>query len=99
MEGYPLMNTIVEIIKHNNMPKAIIEYNLSDFDDNMAHLRAVKSSDMVIVLWEIVYNMKKKVKAQIEDESLDGHDALDKIYEHIIECMSEHGIKIDELIV
>jgi hypothetical protein len=79
--------------------EAILKYDLNDSDDTIAHLRAVKSTDMAIVLWEIVYNMRKKIESQIEAESLDGHDALDKIYERIIECMSEHGIKIDELIV
>ena len=41
------------------MAKATLEYNLSDPEDAMAHLRAVKSLDMAMALWDIVHNTKK----------------------------------------
>ena len=35
------------------MAKAILEFDLNDSDDVMAHMRAVKSLDMASVLWEM----------------------------------------------
>ena len=46
--------------------KAILEYNLDDADDKMAHLRAVKSLDMAMALWEILYNLKKNMMYKVE---------------------------------
>lgn len=81
------------------MAKATLEFDLNDSDDQMAHLRAVKSLDMALALWEIIYNTKKKIESEIEENKLDGYDTLDKVYEKIWESLDDHGIKIDELVV
>lgn len=84
-----------------HMAKAILEYDLNDFDDQMAHRRAIKSTSMALALWEIIYNTKKRVENEIErDEHLDlsQYDLLDKVYEHILNVIKENNINIDELI-
>jgi DNA polymerase I-like protein with 3'-5' exonuclease and polymerase domains len=81
------------------MAKAILEYDLNDPDDTMAHMRAVKSLDMALVLWEMAYNVKKLIQSQAENENLDSYDAIEKVFEKFWEQMEERGIKIDELIV
>lgn len=81
------------------MAKAILEYNLDDADDTMAHLRAVKSLDMALVLWEMAYNVKKRVHNQIEFEKLDAYDAVDKVFEALWENLNERGINLDDLVV
>ena len=80
------------------MAKAILEFDLNDPDDIMAHLRAVKSLDMALTLWEIVYNTKKTIEWQIESEKLDANTVLDKVYEIIWQELEEHGIKLDDLV-
>jgi hypothetical protein len=82
------------------MAKAILEYDLNDSDDTMAHLRAVKSLDMALVLWEMIYNTKKGIQWKIESgEIKENDDVLEKVYERFWEILYEHGIKIDELVV
>lgn len=80
------------------MAKAILEYDLNDPDDIMAHLRAVKSLDMALVLWEIAHNTKKSINNQIEFDKLDAYTAVEKVFEKFWEEMSDHGINLDELI-
>lgn len=80
------------------MAKAILEYDLNDPDDIMAHLRAVKSTDMALTFWEILYNTKKGIEWQIEEKKLDGYEVLDLVYQKMWDSLDEHGIKIDELI-
>lgn len=80
------------------MAKAILEYDLNDQDDTMAHLRAVKSLDMALVLWEMAYNAKKRINNQIEFEKLDAYDAVEKVFEKLHEEMNDHGINLDELV-
>jgi hypothetical protein len=81
------------------MAKAILEYDLNDSDDAMAHLRAIKSLDMALVLWEMAYNAKKRIHNQIEFEKLDAYDAVDKVFEALWEDLNERGINLDQLIV
>ena len=82
------------------MAKAILEYNLDDADDSMAHLRAVKSLDMALVLWEMAYNTKKKICNQIEFEEIKNpYEVVDIIMEKLHEEMNDRGINLDELVV
>jgi hypothetical protein len=80
------------------MAKAILEFDLNDPDDIMAHLRAVKALDMALVLWELAYNAKKKIHMAIEFDKLDAYDAVDQIFEKLHEEMNERGINLDELV-
>jgi len=80
------------------MAKAILEYDLNDPDDQMAHLRAIKSLDMALVLWEMAYNVKKRIQSQAETENLDSYDAIEKVFETLWEELNEHGINLDDLV-
>lgn len=79
------------------MAKAILEYDLSDFDDKQSHLRAIKSSDMAGALWDITHNTKKSLEWAMDGKEMDKYDALEMVFEKIYEILDEHGIKIDEL--
>jgi hypothetical protein len=80
------------------MAKATLEFDLNDPDDIMHHLRAVKSTDLVLALWEFAYNTKKGIGWEIEQKKLDPYDTLDKVFEKFWEKMEERGIKLDDLI-
>jgi hypothetical protein len=79
------------------MAKAILEYDLNDFDDKQAHLRAVKSFDMAGALWDITHNTKKNLEWSMEGKEMDKYDALEMVFDKIFEILEEHGIKTDEL--
>lgn len=86
------------------MAKAILEFDLTDGDDRMEHLRAIKSTSMALMIWHLVYNTKKEILRELEASDLNGsadhdYDLLDKVFEKIHELLDEHGIKIDDLIV
>jgi hypothetical protein len=81
------------------MAKAILEYDLNDIDDSMAHMRAVKSLDMALVLWELLNNSKRTLERQMHEKEIDRYEALDMVYERIYELIDEHNIKIDDLII
>jgi hypothetical protein len=81
------------------MAKGILEFDLNDMDDSRAHLRAVKSLDMALVLWEMAHNTKKGIEYEIEFKELSAYDAVDRIFSKLWEEMNERGINLDELIV
>jgi hypothetical protein len=60
------------------MAKATLEFDLNDSDDMIAHLRAVKSLDMAMALWEIVHNTKKGLEWSMENKEIDKYD--DNLY-------------------
>jgi hypothetical protein len=81
------------------MARAKLEYDLNDIDDAMAHMRAVKSLDMALVLWEITHNTKKSLEWSMEGKEMDKYDALELVFEKIHEILDEHNIKMDDLII
>ena len=80
--------------------KAILEFDLNDNDDLMAHLRAIKALNMAIALHEIVYNTKKSLKNEVEFKNADctPYEAIDLVFDRIHEILTEESIIIDELI-
>jgi hypothetical protein len=80
--------------------KAVLEFDLNDPDDRMAHLRAIKSLDMTIALFEIQANLKKRCEriAESKEGDLDVYDGIELVFQHISELMYENGIIIDDLI-
>jgi hypothetical protein len=86
------------------MSKAKLEFDLSDFDDKMEFERCTKSTDMSLVLFEMVYNVKKKLYYEFEEREEKGeeptvYDGINSVFEKLNEQLSERGIDIDRLIV
>ena len=77
------------------MSKAVITWNLNDFDENQDFKRCIKSKDMAMLLWELKHNAYKKCSYKI-DES--GDDELHVIFEHINSLFEEYNVDIDDLI-
>jgi hypothetical protein len=80
------------------MAKAILEYDLNEFDDKQAHLRAVKSTDMAIVLHDIQYNLHKRIEHQLEVGEYTIMDVVQMYRSEIAELFEENSIDLDDLI-
>ena len=85
------------------MAKAILEFDLNDYDDNMAHKRAVKSTDLALALWEIEMNLRKKLERELEskelkNEDVEVYDVIDMCMENIINTIRDHNIDVEDLI-
>lgn len=78
--------------------KAKLIFNLDDLDDDMAHKRALASTDMALVLWELVHNSKKTLEWAMESDTINRYDALDMVYKRIHDLLEEHNINVDTLI-
>jgi hypothetical protein len=81
------------------MPKATLKYDLSDPDDFIAHLRAIKSLDMALAIWNIVHNTKKNLHRTIGETDLSPDDVIDEVYKKIYEILDDHNIDSEELII
>jgi len=80
------------------MAEAILKYDLNDSDDAMAHMRAIKSLDMALALWDITHNTKKSIEWSLEGKELDKYEVLDLVFDRIHLILEEHNIKLDDLI-
>lgn len=80
------------------MAKAILEFDLTDSDDRMEHLRALKSLDMALALNKIAYNTKSGIENEIEFKKLSAYDAVDRVFQIIWDEMNDRGINMNELI-
>jgi hypothetical protein len=81
------------------MAKAKIEFDLNDPDDKVAHLRAVKSLDMAMALWDITHNTKKGLEWALENKDVDKYEVLEMVFEKIYEILDEHNVNTDELVI
>jgi hypothetical protein len=80
------------------MAKGILEYDLNEPDDMMAHKRAVKSLDLALALWDITHNTKKSIEWSLDGKDIDKYEVLDLVYDRIYLILEEHNIKLDDLI-
>ena len=78
--------------------KAILEFNLDEQDDVMAHLRAVKSLDMALTLWDIDGYLRGQIKHAPDSMSPEVYSTLQDVRDKLYEIMSKHSIDLDELI-
>ena len=69
--------------------KAILQFNLDDHEDRMAHFRCVKALDMALAIW----TFSGRLRRLVDDEK-----GVDAFWEEWEETMAEYGIKMDELI-
>lgn len=82
------------------MAKAILEYDLADLDDSREHLRAIKSTDMALILWELNYNTKRNIERLIDSGAIkEPQSAIDRVFEEIRDLMNQYGIIIEDLVV
>ena len=72
--------------------KAILEFNLTDPDDNIAHLRCIKSTDMAIALWQIRM-LRKELEWMEDNKELTTENVMSKIFE----ILDDHNVNTDEL--
>ena len=72
--------------------KAILEFDLNDPDDAMAHLRCVKSLEMALVLWNLKNDLSRDIDKKVSEKSKDAFIEL------VCRLMERNGILIDELI-
>ena len=85
------------------MAKAILEFDLNDHDDKMAHKRAVKSTDLALALWEIEMNLRKRLERELEskelkNEDVEVYDVIDMCMDNIFNTIRDHNIDIEDLI-
>ena len=71
------------------MAKATLEFDMNDPDDAKALKRAVKSTDMAIVLFEITHNLQRKYPDTKEVED---------VFDSIRLLCYQNSINLDELI-
>lgn len=76
--------------------KARLTFDLSEPEDRIDFAKCNKASGMASVLWEISYNLKKKIEWKIESENLSNYDVLDKVFDAIREELYAHNVNVDE---
>jgi hypothetical protein len=71
--------------------KAILEFNLDDADDRIAHLRCVKSLEMALAMWEYNNAVRRAFK-----EGAENNGAIFDVWEDVL---SKYNIVLDEMVI
>ena len=83
------------------MDKIQIEYDLDDPHEKMAFERAIKSTDLTLVLWEILKNKRESIFNQIKSSKLElsAYDGVEFVYEEIFDLLEKYEIDLNKLII
>ena len=80
------------------MAKGILEFDLNEQDEVMAHKRCVKSLDLALVLLDMDEYLRAETKYAPDSMSSEVYGALQDARNKLHEIMSKHSIDLDELI-
>jgi len=80
------------------MAKAILKYDLTDMDDKMSHMRAVKSLDMMLTLWDLDQELRSLTKYAPDDMPTEEYKAYIKVREMLHQKMNEYNLDFDNLL-
>ncbi len=78
--------------------KAKLVFDLSEFEDRMDFERVNKSLDIVNALWNFLYNSKKQLLMDVENEDVDKFDAVELVYGKLFELLEEHDVNVNKLV-
>ena len=78
--------------------KAKLVFDLNEYEDRIDYERVNKSLDMVNALWHFLYNSKKQLLMDVEDESVDKFDAVELVYGRLFELLEEHDVNVNKLV-
>jgi len=79
------------------MAKAILKYDLTDVDDRMSHMRAIKSLDMMLTLWDLDQELRGLTKYAPDDMPTEEYEAYLKVRDLLREKMIEYDVNFDNL--
>lgn len=79
--------------------KAILEFDLNDPDDSMAHRRAVMSTQLAICIWDIKEGIRTKMKYESDTMAENEYQVWEQINEIVFSALEGNGIVLDNLIV
>ncbi len=74
--------------------KAVLEFNLEEEEDRMAHFRCVKSLDMALAMWEFAESFRSIVDASEDGKWID-EEVVWKAWQY---SLSKNGIFFSDLI-
>ena len=78
--------------------KAKLIFDLNEFEDRIDFERVNKSLDIVNSLWHFLYNSKKQIMQDVENEDVDKFDAVQLTYDKLFELLEEHDVNINKLV-
>ena len=79
--------------------KAILEFNLDEIDDRVAHLRATTATDLALCLHSIQAELRTRVKYAPDSISEDEYATWVKAQQMVFDQLSEYNIDLDKILL
>lgn len=78
--------------------KAILEFNLDEPVDEAAHMRAIKATDMAVVLWDMDQYLRGLIKYAPDTMNSEVYGTLEEVRDKLHQLMNERVVDLDELL-
>lgn len=79
------------------MAQALLKFDLSDGEERLDHLRAIRSLDFLLAIWDISQYFREQLKYR-DNSDLTGEQALEKAREEFNDILDKHNISLDVLL-
>lgn len=78
--------------------EAILKFDLNEFDDRVAHMRAVKALDLCLMINDFEKELRKLVKYAPDSLPEEKYQGYVEVREKFYEIMNQHSINMEQLI-
>lgn len=78
--------------------EAILKFDLNEFDDQVAHMRAVKALDLCLMINDFEEELRKLVKYAPDSLPEEKYQGYVEVQEKFYEIMNQHSINMEQLI-
>jgi len=78
--------------------KAILKFDLDDHEEVVKFNQHLKGPAMASALFEIMYNLRRKVSHNIEAQDLSPEDTLNYMMQSMKDILDDHNVDVQELI-
>lgn len=79
------------------MAIAKITYNLEESEELLEFKQAISGPKLAKALNEITHNLKKELKTEIANTTINKYDAFNLVFNKIDEIIIKHNIKLNEI--
>lgn len=79
------------------MAQALLKFDLSDPEEKLEHLRAVKALDCLLALWDLSQYFRNQLKYR-DNSGITGEQAIEAAREEFNDILDKYNISLDVLL-
>jgi hypothetical protein len=77
--------------------KAILKFDTNDADDRLSFERCTRADDLYGVIWQFIYNERKKIENTVDEGNLDSQEVIQLVYDTLHGLLKDESLDLERL--